>query len=174
MNRSDGKNVISFHPIFSAIGEDTKQREESSITASPGCSLAKLFLSRNCEKGEARRKVGRTANDEGGRHALTKQHERTDGRTKTEATCGINNSSRRSAAHIYLGGEHNNNKRPQRNGGGRHAHPHAHSVRSTFEGHTHTVGFARENETKMVISNSELKKRVLHVGKRKVIKRRRV
>ena len=38
----------------------------------------------------------------------------------------------------------------------------------------HTVGFARENETKMVIANSELKKRVLHVGKRKVIKRRRV
>ena len=97
-----------------------------------------------------------------------------EGPTKTEATCGINNSSRRSAAHIYLGGEHNNNKRPQRNGGGRHAQPHAHSVRSTFEGHTHTVGFARENETKMVISNSELKKRVLHVGKRKVIKRRRV
>ena len=36
------------------------------------------------------------------------------------------------------------------------------------------LGSPGENETKMRIANSELKKRVLHVGKRKVIKRRRV
>ena len=87
MNRSDGKNVISFHPIFSAIGEDTKQREESSITASPGCSLAKLFLSRNCEKGEAQAAEvrGREGGREGGttdHAALTKQHEWTERRDR--------------------------------------------------------------------------------------------
>ena len=66
--------------------------------------------------------------------------------------------------HIYLGGEHNNNKRAQRNGGegreggregGRPTH-HSHSVR-TLGGRSCDCCLVRpENETEMFVANGDL------------------